>query len=159
MFPECYGDTIDSLQPFSASASAPLAPPQAENGHARSDPSQTQDNQWIYLFFFSLKLWPEQQPYTHIFKVSACRHEKWADYLFLRSFAWDNPRFIRPFVSLSFIQIHICGLFLKHTLPFVRNKNYLSVNYPAFFSLSLFPRWSKCTDHQTLIPPHPPPQL
>lgn len=25
-----------------------------------------------------------------------------------------------------------------------------------FFSLSLFPRWSKCTDHQTLIPPRPP---
>lgn len=71
MFPECYGDNIDSLQPGSASDSAPLAPPQAENGHARSDLSQTHDDKWIYSFFFSLKLWPEQQqePYIHIFKV------------------------------------------------------------------------------------------
>lgn len=52
---------------------------------------------------------------------------------------------------LSFF-IPICELFIKHTLPL----------FLFSFFFFFFPWWSKCTDHQTLTPPHthpPPPQL
>lgn len=40
--------------------------------------------------------------------------------------------------------------FIKHTLPLYKTR---IIYHSATLFFLFFPRWSKCTDHQTLIPP------
>lgn len=124
MFPESCGDNIHSLQPGSASASAPLAPPQAENGHARSDPSQTTD-----------ELTCGQNNNLHIY--TSLGFKKWAGSL-PQTFCVRRSPFYQTFcLSLFHPDPYLWAPSQAHTSFCTKHK--LSISQPScFFFLSLF---------------------